>query len=35
MTMTPYYDRRGITLYCGDLRVVLPELLKTGGGRER
>ena len=23
---TPYYDRNGITIYCGDCREILPEL---------
>jgi DNA modification methylase len=26
MSLTPYYDRDGITLYCGDCREILPQL---------
>ena len=26
---TPYYDRNGITIYCGDCREILPELPKV------
>lgn len=24
--MTPYYDRDGIAIYCGDCRVILPSV---------
>lgn len=26
MTLTPYYDHNGITIYCGDMREILPQL---------
>lgn len=30
MTITPYYQRGGITIYCGDCREILPKLSQDG-----